>query len=450
MKKIVYSVGVILGFLSYLCAQEVSLTVYNQNFALVREARQMSVSQGVSTVTFKDVAARIDATSVHFKSLSSPDKLTILEQNFEYDLVSAQKILEKYIDEEIRLITKQGDVFSGKLLSASSSDVVVQDAEGGIQVVRGDGIQHFDFPKLPEGLITRPTLVWMVDNRGSTSQKTELSYLTDGVGWHAEYVAVVDAQDKYIDIGGWVSLENRSGASYEDAKLKLVAGDVHRVEQRERYRPSVRKGDVLLAEAAPQFEEKAFFEYHLYTLQRKTTVKNNQTKQISLFPSTKTRTEKLFVYDGLSYGTKVRVYVEFKNSKKDGLGIPLPKGKIRVYKEDADGALEFVGEDLIDHTPVDEKVRVFLGNAFDLVGERVQKSSRKISDRAREDDVEIFLKNHKKEDVEIIVVERMYGDWEIRRRSHAFVKKNAWTAEFRIPIPAGGEATLTYTAMIQW
>ena len=433
-----------------LWAQEISLTVYNQNFALVRETRQMMFSSGICTVAFTDVAARIDATSVHFKSLTGPEKLTILEQNYEYDLVSADKILQKYVDEEIRLITKKGEVFSGKLLSASKSDVVIQDEGGGIQVVRGDGIQHFDFPKLPEGLITRPTLVWMVENRGPRKQKTELSYLTDGVNWHAEYVAVVDPDDKHLNLGGWVSLVNQSGASYRNTKLKLVAGDVHRVRPLRQYRASAMKRDMLIAaEAAPQFEEKSFFEYHLYTLQRETTLKNNQTKQISLFPSTKTKTEKIFIYDGLAYGKKVRVYLEFKNSKTDGLGIPLPQGKIRVYKEDEDSALEFVGEDLIDHTPVDEKVRVFLGNAFDLVGERVQKSSRKISDRARQDEIEISMRNHKEEDVEIVVTEHLYGDWRIIQRSHPFVKKDARTAEFRISVPSKGEVVLNYTVMIQ-
>ena len=276
-----------------------------------------------------------------------------------------------------------------------------------------------------------------------------MSYLTDGVNWHAEYVAVVDPEDKQLNLSGWVSLENRSGATYKDAKLKLVAGDVHRVEPQPRYRAPMEKR-VLMAEAATQFEEKPFFEYHLYTLQRKTTVKDNQTKQVSLFPPAGVKAEKVFIFDGQRYEKKVRVHVEFKNSKRGGLGLPLPKGKIRVYKEDTDGALEFVGEDEIDHTPVDERVRVFLGNAFDLVGERVAKSSNRISDRAREEEIEISLRNHKKESVEIVVVERFYGDWKIERSSYPFVKKDATTAEWKVRIPAQGEATLTYTVMIQW
>ena len=440
---------IILGCTSVF-SQDILITVYNQNFTLVREARELALDTGVSTVSFTEVAAKIDPTSVHFKSLTSPDKLTILEQNYEYDLVSPQKMLLKYVDEAIRVVTEKGEVFSGMLLNTSGSDVVIQTEGGSIQVLKGGSIQHFDFPELPEGLITRPTLVWMVKNNGPKKQKTELSYLTNGMNWHAEYVAVVAPDDKSLGMSGWVSIENQSGATYDDAKLKLVAGDVHRVEEGRGRR--VYKDDRALAMAAeaPQFEEKAFFEYHLYTLQRPATVKNNQTKQISLFPPTDTKAEKIFIYDGSYFGNKVRVNMAFENSEEDGLGMSLPKGKIRVYKEDTDGALEFVGEDLIDHTPVDEKVKIFLGNAFDLVGERVQKASRKISDRAREDEVEITHRNHKEEKVEIVVVEHLWGDWKIIKKSHPFKKKDAGTAEFTISVTSGGEVTLKYTALYEW
>lgn len=450
MKKRTCTVWILVFLGGSLLAQEVSLTVYNQNLALVRDVRTLSLKSGTSNVSFTDVAARIDPTSVHFKSVTAPEKLSILEQNYEYDLVSAQKILEKYVDEEIRLVMEKGEVFDGQLLSTSKSDIVIRDGEGRLKVIQAKWIQHFDFPRLPEGLITRPTLVWMVENRGPEKHKTEVSYLTEGVNWHAEYVAVVDPEDKNLDLGGWVSVENRSGATYEDAKLKLVAGDVHIVKPR---RPRIAEytlAETAVAKAAPQFEEKEFFEYHLYTLQRKTTLKDNQTKQISLFPPTRTRTEKIFLYDGSKFDKKVRVHLEFRNSKKDGLGLPLPKGKIRVYKEDVDEALEFVGEDQIDHTPVDEKVRIFLGNAFDLVGERVQKSSKRISDRGREDEVEISLRNHKEEDVEIVVVEHFFGDWRISQNSHPFTKKDARTVEFKVKVAAKGKVSINYTVTIRW
>ena len=450
MKRTALSIIALLSVFGLLRAQDISLTVYNQNRALVREQRTLTLNSGASEVSYTDVAARIDPTSVHFKSLTAPEDLTILEQNYEYDLVSAQKIMEKYIDEEVRLVTEKGEVFGGTLLSASGTHIVIRNDGGGIQVIRSQGVQHFDFPELPEGLITRPTLVWMIDNHGPKKQKTELTYLTDGVNWHAEYVAVVDQDDKNLDLSGWVSLENQSGATYKDAKLKLVAGDVHRVEPEPRTDGGRMRKTLLTAEAAPQFEEKAFFEYHLYTLQRRTTLKDNQTKQVSLFPPTGTKARKIFTYDGARNDNEVRVQLEFKNSKQDGLGLPLPQGKIRVYKEDVDDALEFIGEDRIDHTPVDEKVRIFLGNAFDVVGERIQKSLKKISSRSREEEYEISLRNHKEEDIEVVVVEHLYGDWEIIKRSHPFMKKDARTAEFILKVPARGETTLAYTVVLRW
>lgn len=449
MKKSILLYVMVFSAFVPLLAQDVSLTVYNQNRALVRDVRSMSLESGTSVVSFADVAAQIDATSVHFKSITAPDKLSVLEQNYEYDLVGPQKILEKYVDQDIRLVTDKGEIMSGKLLSASGEDIVIQDEKGGIRIVKGKSIQNFDFPKLPEGLITRPTLVWQVENSGPKNHNVEVSYLTGGVNWHAEYVAVADPQDKQIDLSGWVSIENQSGTTYQNAKLKLVAGDVNIVEEGP-VRAFAEDRMLMKAAAAPQFEEKSFFEYHLYTLQRRATVKDNQIKQISLFPPSRTSVQKLFLYDGAQYGEKVRVQLEFKNSKKDGLGMPLPKGKIRVYKEDTDGSLEFIGEDMIDHTPSDEKVRIYLGNAFDLVGERVQKATRKISNRSREEDYEIKLRNHKKEAVEIVVSERFWGDWKLTKNSLPFMQKDSRTAEFKIPVPADGETILTYTVLLTW
>ncbi len=450
MKKHAWLISILCLLLSGVAtSQEISLTVYNSDIALVKDRRELNLSRGLSTVSFQDVAARIDPTSVHFTSLTAPEQLSILEQNFEYDLVNAQKVFSKYVDLQIRAVTEGGDLFTGKLLNASGSEIVIQNEDDEVLVVRRARIQHFHFPELPEGLITKPTLVWMVNNKGPERQNTELRYLTDGVNWHAEYVAVVDAEDKVLSLSGWVSLYNKSGVTFPEANLKLVAGDVHRAEKKSRrdLRPNV-----LAMETAgePQFEERAFFEYHVYSLSRKTTLKNNQTKQLSLFPAARTRAQKVYIFDGLLFGKKVRVNMEFFNRKAGGLGIPLPAGKIRVYKEDADGALEFIGEDLIDHTPIDEKVRIFLGNAFDLTGERTQREVKKVGDRVRENSVEIALRNHKKEDVEIVIVEHIYGDWTVTQSSHPTVKKNAGTLETRIRIPAGKETIFDYTALIRW
>jgi len=450
MNKFLITISTALLYIGSAPAQDISLTIYNKNIALVREVRDISVEKGISTISFTDVAARIDPTSVHFKSLSQPDKLMILEQNYEYDLVNASKIMQKYIDKDINIVLENGDVFSGRLLSVSRSDIVIRDSSG-IKIIKRGGIQHYNFPDLPHGLITRPTLVWMVDNRGSTKQKTEISYLTEAVNWHAEYVGVVDQGESHLDLSGWVSIENNSGATYENARLKLVAGEIHLAKEKKRIR-YIAKGEALMAEApsASQFKEKEFFEYHLYTLNRRTTLKNNQTKQISLFPSSVVKAKKILIYDGYLYGKKVRVYLEFKNSVGEGLGIPLPEGKVRIYKEDVDKALEFIGEDFIDHTPIDEKVRLFMGNAFDVVGERVQKASRKISSKVYQQEYEIDIKNHKKKAVSVLVVEHFWGDWEISKKSHPFVKKDAYTAEFKVDIPARGEVKIEYTVTIRY
>lgn len=428
--------------------QDISVTIYNQNTAVVRDARKMEISKGISTISFKEVSAALEPTSVHLISRSEPEKLRILEQNFEYDLANSQAILNKYIDREIRVLTKTNDTYSGRLLSAAKDIVIEDKATGGIKIIQQEAIQHFDFPKLPEGLITRPTLVWLVENQGSPSQEVEVSYITSNMNWHAEYVGVISPDEKSIDLSGWVSIENRSGISYPNAKLKLVAGDIHRI-QPEIPRIAKETRDLALTVAAtPEFEEKSFFEYHMYTLQRRTTLQNNQTKQIALFSPTQTSGEKKYYFE--SNEKKVKVYVEFKNSKKEGLGLPLPKGKVRIYKQDSDNALEFIGEDAIDHTPVDEKVKLFLGYAFDLTGERLEKESKKLDDRALQKIIEIHLRNHKKETVQISAIERFWGDWKIQSTSHPYVKKDAYTAEFTVEIPQDQEVMVTYTCVIKW
>ncbi|MCK4271302.1 DUF4139 domain-containing protein [bacterium] len=430
-------------------ADEVALTVYNQDFALVREVRSIELSKGTETVRFKDVAARIDPTSVRFKSLTAPDQVLILEQNYEYDLVSSGKLLQKYLDRQIRLLAKEERFYEGTLLSAAD-DLIIQDSSGQIKIIKAKEVQVLEFPQLPEGLITRPTLVWLLDSQRSGKHETEVSYLTDGVNWHAEYVAAINEDDTRLELGGWVSLDNRSGATYRDAKLKLVAGEVHRVRAAPRFPEGRGLAMDVAGKGVPQFEEKAFFEYHMYTLNRPATVKDNQIKQLTLFPNADVRVKKILTYNGVQDGSKVRINLEFKNNKQNGLGIPLPQGKLRVYKKDEDQSLQFVGEDLIDHTPKDEKVRVFLGNAFDIVGERKQVEYRKITDRSREETYELKLRNHKEESVEVVVVEGLWGDWKITSFTHDHRKKDSRTVEFPLLVPGDGETVLKYSVRFRW
>ncbi len=422
---------------------EVAVTIYNNNLALIKDVRTLQLAKGISEYKFQDVAAKIDPTSVYFNSKTAPDKVGILEQNYEYDLVNSSKILLKYIDQEITLQGKGELRYTGTLLNASGKDIILRETDGGIKIINMGIVENMAFPRLPEGLITRPTLVWSVDCQKAGSHEIEVGYLTSGIQWHAEYVGVTNKNDTVLELGGWVSIDNKSGATYDNAKLKLVAGDVHRA--RRIPQPYLRKEMVMQTAGVPdQFVEKAFFEYHLYTLQRNATVADNQIKQISLFAPTEVKVVKKYSFDGARESNKVRVNLEFKNEKKSGLGMPLPNGKVRVYKEDDDESLIFIGEDFIDHTPKNETVRVYVGNAFDIVGERIQKDRRSIGKNSWEETLEIKLRNHKDESVSVTVIEHLNLNWEILQNSHEFAKKDAQTIEFEINIPKDGEVVLEY------
>jgi hypothetical protein len=449
LKHILATALLLMNLNSNLEAQnpQVRVTVYNNNLALVHETRQMDLPKPVGVCSYRDVAAYIDPTSVHFKSVSNAAAVRVLEQNFEYDLVSADKILQRYIDQNVRLMPKQGSPIEGKLLSTGGS-VVVQAADNTIRILNNSEIIATDLPKLPEGLITRPTLVWQIQNNGPASQMIEVSYLTSGMSWHAEYVGVLDANDQNMDLNAWVSIDNNSGATYKDAKLLLIAGDVHRAERP--IQPMMRKSAQMemLAEASG-FEEKEFFEYHLYTLTRVSTLKDRQQKQIELFPAARTAIAKEYTYDGMRNQKKVNVTITFKNKKEAGLGIPLPAGKVRLYKPEGEAQV-LVGEDNIDHTPRDEEVRLNVGDAFDIVGERQQMSYQQVGDRASEEKVKIVLRNHKDAAITVIVVEHLGGSWKITEATLPHKKKDAQTAEWRVPIAARGEANLEYTVFRTW
>jgi hypothetical protein len=425
---------------------QVRITVYNNNLALVHETRQMDLPKPTGLCSYRDVAAYIDPTSVHFKSVSNPEAVRVLEQNFEYDLVSADKILQRYLDQNVRLMSKQGSPIEGRLLSAGGN-VVLQAADNSIRILNNSEIVSTELPKLPEGLITRPTLVWQVQNNGPAKQMVEVSYLTSGMNWHAEYVGVLDANDQNMDLAAWVSIENNCGASYQDAKILLIAGDIHRAEPPARIMRKAMQMEALAV--APDFEEKEFFEYHLYTLTRASTLKDRQQKQIELFPAARTPVTKEYTYDGARNQKKVNVTITFKNKKEAGLGIALPAGKVRLYKPEGQAQV-LVGEDAIGHTPRDEEVRLNVGDAFDIVGERTQVSYRQVGDRASEEKVKITLRNHKDAAITVIVVEHFGGDWRITESTLQHKKKDANTAEWRVPVAARGEANLEYTVFRTW
>jgi hypothetical protein len=429
--------------------ESVSVTVYNQNFALVKDVRVLDFKKGAQEVRIDDVAASIDATSVHFAALDHPGEVAVLEQNYQYDLADAERILQRYLSLDVTAVLKDGSLKQGTLLSYDGGSLVLS-ANNGAMIVNRAEVRDIQLGEIPGGLVVKPTLVWMLASDRSGKERSEISYLTDNINWHAEYVTVVNKDDTRLGVDGWVSLDNRSGATYKDARLKLVAGDVNRVQPPQAI-PSMKYMAMEMDRAgAPQFEERAFFEYHIYTLERPATIADRETKQLSLFPSSSAAATKVLTYDGQRDPTKVAVRMEFQNTKENGLGIALPAGKVRVYKEDADGSLEFVGEDAIDHTPRDEKVRLLLGNAFDVVGERIRTDYKKISDRVQEETFKIEIRNHKKERIEVVATEHLGGDWTVTARSRDFTKKDSNTIEFAIPVEPDAKAEVTYTVRTSW
>jgi len=431
----------------------VGLTVYNQNFAVVKERRKMTLPAGRSTVKFQDVAATIVPETVQFRSLAPADDARVIEQNYEFDLVSADALLDKYIDKSISVVTRDGQSIQGRLLSFDAAQLVLA-TEAGIELVpRGKNVKDVRFSSLPEGLLTRPTLVWLVEARQAGEHLVQVAYRADKITWRVDYRARCHADGSKLDLAGWVTVTNYSGTTYRNAQLKLMAGDVHLVERpAEELSRQLRAGGARRYGKAAAFREKAFAEYHLYTLARPATLKDRQTKQIELLNVRGIPVQRKYVYRG--EGRKVAVALEFKNSKatREGLGIPLPKGPIRVYQVDADGQVEFLGQDQIDHTPKDERVKVRIGYAFELVGERTQLEERRPTKRVSEKDWRIRLRNHKPTPVRIEVIERLEGwaNWRILRSSQDYEKKDYRTIVFAVDVPANAERVVTYTVRYEW
>ncbi|MBM4349736.1 MAG: DUF4139 domain-containing protein [Deltaproteobacteria bacterium] len=433
--------------------QDVAITIYNSNIGLVKDTRLIELKPGIHELKFMDVAGKIDPTTVHIKSLINGSSLNVLEQNYEYDLLSPQKLLEKYVGQKVQLATFNNETKKEEIVEAT-----LLSTQGGNIFQIGDKIHigHYGrilLSKIPENLISQPTLVWVLESRLSRPQKVEASYLTSGINWKADYVAVLNKLDTMTDMTGWVTIDNRSGATYQNALLKLVAGDIHRVKGE--MRMDYARPMAAAKEVSQQFKEESFFEYHLYTLDRRTTIKDNQTKQMSLLDANQVPVKKLFIFSGQPHyyysrydqrtnKQKVGVFLELENTKKNNLGIPLPKGTIRVYKEDKDGSLQFVGEDRIDHTPKDEKIKIKIGEAFDVVGERVQTEYKHLGYNLYEVAFEVSLRNHKKEDIKVLVEEPIPGDWEMLSNTHSYEKLSSNLIRFDVPVAKDKEVKVKY------
>ncbi len=445
-------------------------------YAIVRQQRELALQRGRNSVRFNDVAALIDPTTVRFESLTDPTGTRVLEQNFQFDLVNTQRLLEKYIDRRISVDQVRGsgvESFSGTLLSTSGGIVLKRD-DGGIQTLpHNAGVR---LPDLPGGLITRPTLVWDINASRAGNHASRVSYQTGGMAWWTDYNLTyqdgTDANSCKLDVGAWVSIVNKSGAGYSDARLKLVAGDVNRVQQPGRVPAAAMARASIEAEAAPGFEEKEFFEYHLYSLGRPVTLPDNSTQQLELFPVARgVPCEKTLVYQGTpgfrgyggpvtdrNYGQtgnrKVDVFLSFKNGKEQNLGQPLPAGRIRVSKLDtADQMLEFIGEDSLDHTPRNENVLIRMGSAFDVVGERRQVNfSIDSARKTMTEEIEVKVRNQKKEAVTVMVREQLYrwSNWNITSKSQDYRKDDARTVMFPVKLAAGAEGVVRYSVTYTW
>lgn len=445
----------------------VAVTVYNEGTALIRDQRTLTLDEGLNTINFTDVASTIDRTSVTFNSLTNPDGTYVLEQNYIYDLVNSDALLTRYLDETISITTADGTVYSGQLLSGRNGEAILRAETGEVLVVNLEDARDVRFPELPDGLITRPTLQWLLNSSVAGEQQIELTYLAGGMNWSADYNVLLGTDETSLDINGWVTLNNNSGRAFDDAQLKLVAGEINRVQPE----APVARTEALAMDAMPDaggapVQQRELFEYQLYEIGRPVTVGNNETKQIEFVTASSVQATTFFVFDASpqfggygspvdypeGYGTYaegvVQTYLEFNTGAESGLDADLPAGRIRVYQEDTDGAGLLIGENTIDHTPNGEDVRIFLGNAFDLVGERTQTSFEFISNDVIQETFEIRLRNRKDDEtVEIRIPERLYrwSDWEIVESSVPFVQENSSTVEFRVEVEPDVEQVITYT-----
>jgi hypothetical protein len=444
---------------------DLAVTVYNSNLALVRDVRQIHLSAGVFPLHFEDVAASINPATVHFQSLSEPAKLSVVEQNYEYDLLEPAKLLQKYVGREVTLVRAENDAGSTRWVETKA--LLLSDNNGpvwkiGDEIVTGMSADSYRFPDLPGNLYSRPTLVWTLDNRGTNAQKVEASYLTENMSWKADYVLTVTRDEKAADLDGWVTLTNNSGVAYANAKLQLVAGEIHQVAPLKALESTGKAVRTMSAPAAPQFTQEGFSEYHLYSLERRTSIQNNESKQISLLNGTGVPVEKYLMVEGQAYYYRnpqgignaipepVKVFYRFKNQEKGGLGMALPAGTVRVYQADSKGGVQFVGEDNIQHTPKDETLKIYIGNAFDVVCERKQTDYKKLASNQFEMEYEITLRNHKEGPVTVEVREPVGGDWEVVNSNFKPTKLDATTIGFQVPVEKDGAATLTYRVRVRW
>jgi len=444
---------------------DLNVTVYNSNIALVRDVRQLSLPGGIFRLKFMDIAATVNPATVHFRSLTDPDKLGVIEQNYEYDLLEPAKLLHKYVGKEVTLVrayqengTTKREEIKATLLSDNNGPVW----KIGNDIVTGMYAESLRFPEVPANLYERPTLLMSLENSGARKQTIEASYLANNLNWNSDYVLTVTRDEKNADLDGWVTVVNNSGTAFHNARLQLVAGELNRIQGNARRDANMAYEMAAKAAAAPQFQQENFSEYHLYSLGRRTSVEDKETKQISLLQGSGVPVEKILVVNGQNYyyhnaqnpssplKDPVMVYYKFKNEEKAGLGIPLPAGNVRVYQKDSKGGILFAGEDRIDHTPKDETVNIHIGNAFDVVAEHKQTDYKSIASHVWEMEFEVTIRNHKDGPITVEVNEPIGGDWEMLSSTYKYTKTAAFAAQFNVPVAKDGKAVLKYRIRAHW
>jgi hypothetical protein len=446
--------------------QSVAVTIYNGDLALVKDQRKVKLQSGLNDLALRDVSAQIRPETALLRSISHAGSFSTLEQNFDFDLLTPEKLLEKYVGKNV-LVVKTHPTTGAE----TSEQATVLSANNGVVLKIGNRIEtgipgRIVYADVPANLRDRPTLVTKLNNKTAAEQAIELSYLTGGLDWKADYVAELSPKEDSLDLSGWVTLTNTSGATYNNAKLQLVAGDVNRVQQEMPRMVKAMRMEAMVAEAAAPMAEESLLEYHLYTLDHPTTIAENQTKQVALLSASGVPARKELLLRGAdyyyssSYGDlgqkmKVSVFVEFDNKEATKMGMPLPKGTMRVYKKDSRGNAQFVGEDHIDHTPKNETIRLKLGEAFDVTADKKQTDFKTLprpskGNSAFESAYEIVLKNAKKEKVTVTVQEPIPADWKILSESHTSTKATSNTATWKIDIPAEGKTTLSYRVQVKY
>jgi len=447
--------------------KEVAVTIYNENLALVKDKRTLALPAGENTLAFREVSGKMRPETALLQSKSQKHDIVVIEQNFDFDLLTPQKLLEKYVGKTIGIVkthptTGEETVEDAKVLSSNNGVVL----RVGDRIETGVSGGRLIFPDVPDNLRDKPTLVMQLASKTDGPQNLELSYLTGGLSWKADYVAELNSDESKLNLLGWVTLTNTSGTSYNNARLQLVAGDVHQVQPVFEKRMRGEMVDMAYAAEPQGITQESLFEYHLYTLGRSTNILDNQTKQVALLQAENISSSKEYLLRGQNYyyqnrsgdlGSKIKVavYLSYENSKAENLGIPLPKGIVRVYKQDQAGSVQFVGEDRIDHTPENETVRLKLGNAFDITADRKQTEFKKLAGFGRynyvyESSYRIELKNGKDENVSVRVVEPMPGDWEILSENLAHKKLSSSEAEWLVTVPAKGSAELLYGVKVKF